>query len=126
MNFSAKKQQGITLITILFIFIIGCFFVLLGLKIIPIYMNHSKVVSALAAVEELPELPQMSKYEIEASLAKRFDFNYVTKVTTEDITIIKQDQYLKIAINYERVEKIVANLSVLVVFEEVLEIGGTE
>lgn len=89
-------------------------------------MNHSKVVSALAAVEELPELPQMSKYEIEESLAKRFDFNYVTKVTTEDITIIKQDQYLKIAINYERVEKIVANLSVLVVFEEVLEIGGTE
>ena len=68
----------------------------------------------------------MSKYEIELSLAKRFNMNYVTKVTNEDITILKQGNYVKVEIEYERVEKIVGNLSVLVQFYESFEAGDSQ
>ncbi len=121
-----EKQQGLTLITIVFILAILGFFVLLGLKIGPIYMNHSKVVNALVAVENMVDVETMSKHEIISSLNKRFGMNYVDKVTDEDITITKHDDYLKVAIVYERVEKIMGNLSVLVEFDESFEAGEAE
>ena len=123
MTSTAKQQQGLTLITIIFILAILGFFVLLGLKIGPIYMNHSKVVNALVAVENMVDVETMSKHEIISSLNKRFGMNYVDKVTDEDITITKHDDYLKVAIVYERVEKIMGNLSVLVEFDESFEAG---
>jgi len=126
MTYSAKNQRGLTLITIVFILAVAGFFVMLGLKIGPIYMNHSKVVNALAAVEAMPDIRTMSKREISTSLYKRFNMNYVTKVNDDDITIVKQDHYTKVEIEYERVEQIIGNLSVLVEFYEILELGDLE
>jgi len=127
MPHSLKKQQGLTLITILFILIIFGFFVLLGLKIVPIYMNHSKVVNALSALEEMPNIKEMSKSEVEISLSKRFNLNYVDNVVLgEDIIITKRPGYLKVVTDYERVKKIAGNLSVLVEFYEIFEVGDSE
>jgi len=126
MNFSAKKQRGLTFISLFFILSILAFFVLLALKIAPIYMNHSKVVNALSAVENMADVETMSKNEILKSLNKRFGMNYVTKVDGNDITILKQGNYVKVEIEYERVEKIFANLSVLVQFHDFFEAGVAE
>jgi len=126
MTFSAKKQQGITFVTLAFILAILAFFVLLTLKIAPIYMNHSKVVNALSAVESMEGVETMSKTEIIKSFNKRFGMNYVDKVTDKDIFILKQGNYVKVEIEYERVEKIMGNLSVLVKFYDTFEAGEPE
>jgi len=126
MTFSAKKQRGLTFISLVFILGLLAFFVLLTLKIAPIYMNHSKVINALAAVEETTDIETKSKYEIGASLYKRFNMNYVEKVKDEDITIVARGNYVSVDIEYERVEKLVGNLSVLVQFHEFFEAGETE
>lgn len=120
---STKNQKGITFLTLVFLLILISFFVLLILKITPIYMNHSKVVNALSAVENMENVEKLSKSAIEDSLYKRFNMNYVDKVSGDDITIIKQGQYIKVEIAYERVEKIMGNLSVLVEFYESFEAG---
>jgi len=124
MTFSAQKQRGLTFISIVFILGLLAFFVLLGLKIGPIYMNHSKVVNALSAVENMTDVETMSKREILKSLDKRFGMNYVDKVTSEDIKVTKATAYTKVEIEYERVEKIAGNLSILVEFYESFEAGG--
>ena len=124
MGFSIKRQRGLTFISIVFILGLIAFFVLLTLKIAPIYMNHSKVVNALAAVENMTDIETMSKHEIQINLNKRFDMNYVEKVGLDDITITKSSNYTKIEIEYERVEKLMGNLSVLVEFNESFEAGG--
>ncbi len=126
MTYSIKHQRGLTFISLMLILGILAFFVLLTLKIAPIYMNHNSVVNALSAVEEMPNVETMSKREIITSLNKRFGMNYVEKVNTNDITILKQGNYVKVEIEYERVEKIFANLSVLVEFYESFEAGETE
>jgi len=51
MNISPKHQEGFTFISLVFILGLIGFFVLLGLKIAPIYLDHSKVVSALAEIK---------------------------------------------------------------------------
>ncbi|MFW5442799.1 MAG: DUF4845 domain-containing protein [Methylococcaceae bacterium] len=123
MTFSPKHQHGLTFLSILLILGIIAFFVLLTLKIAPIYMNHSKVKNALSAVESMVDVEALSKNEIRSSLSKRFGMNYVEKVEKDDITITKHGEYLKVEIEYERVEKVVGNLSVLVEFYESFEVG---
>ena len=123
MKQSPKHQQGLTFISLVFVLALIAFFVLLVLKIGPIYLNHSKVVSALAEIEKTPDIEEQSEAEIRGSLNKRFDINYVDDVTQDDIKVTRHNDYLKVAIEYEVVTKIAGNLSVLVEFNDVIEVG---
>lgn len=118
------RQRGLTFLSIAFILGLIAFFTLLTLKIAPIYINHSKVVNALTAVQKMPGIVSQNKPEIKANLEKRFDMNYVEYVTNDDITITAQPGYVKVVIDYERVEPIMGNLSVLVQFHEQFEAGS--
>jgi hypothetical protein len=123
MPISPKRQQGLTFISLVFILGLIAFFVLLGLKIGPIYLDHSKVASALAEIEKTAQIEDQSEAQIRNSLSKRFNINYVSDVTQDDITITKHGNYLKVVIEYEVVRKIAGNLSVLVEFNDVIEVG---
>jgi hypothetical protein len=123
MNLSPKHQQGLTFISLVFFLALIAFFVLLGLKIGPIYLDHMKVTNALAEIKKTPDIETKSANEIRESLNKRFNMNYVNDVTQDDITVVKQGNYLKVIIEYEVVKKIAGNLSVLVEFKDVIEAG---
>lgn len=118
-----KRQQGFTFISLIFILGLIVFFVVLGLKIGPIYLDHSKVVSTLSELKRTPGIEEQSESEIRKSLSKHFDMNYVNDVTQENITIARHENYLKVVIEYEVVKNIVGNLSVLVAFNDVMEIN---
>lgn len=123
MKLSPNRQQGLTLIsTLLLLGLIG-FFVLLGVKVIPVYLDHSKVANALSALEKSGNVEGQTEFEIRNNLAKRFNLNYVYDVTQDDIKITKSGSYLKVAIQYEVVKKLVGNLSVLAEFNDVIEVG---
>ncbi|PPD50488.1 MAG: DUF4845 domain-containing protein [Methylobacter sp.] len=123
MNVTVKNQQGLTLISILFILGLIAFFTLLTLKVVPIYMDHAKVVNALKAVEQTPGVETKSENEVRDSLSKRFNLNYVYDVTQDDIKVVKHGNYLKVTIEYETVQKIAGNLSVLAEFNDSFEVG---
>lgn len=123
MNLSLKRQQGLTLISLVFILGLIGFFVMLTLKIVPIYLDHGKVKSALEALKATPELQTKSEYEIRDSLNKRFSINYVYDVKPENIKVIKHGNYVKVDIEYETVVKLVSNLSALAEFHDTIEAG---
>jgi hypothetical protein len=118
------KQRGLTFISLIILLGVIGFFVLLILKIGPIYMNHAKVVNALDALEATDNLTSMSQQQIITSLDKRFNLNYVENVSHDDITIVSKPGYVKVNIDYERIEPIIGNLSVLVEFHEGFESGS--
>jgi DNA-dependent RNA polymerase auxiliary subunit epsilon len=123
MNRSPKRQQGLTIIALVFILGLIAFFILLGLTIGPIYLDHHKVVGALSELEQVPDIEKKSETEIRDSLSKRFNINYVYDVNQDDITVTKQGGHLKVLIEYEVVRKIAGNLSVLVEFNDKIEVG---
>jgi hypothetical protein len=123
MNLPLKRQQGLTLISLVFILGLIGFFVMLTLKIVPIYLDHGKVKSALEALKATPELQTKSEYEIRDSLSKRFSINYVYDVKPENIKVIKHGNYVKVDIEYETVVKLVSNLSALAEFHDTIEAG---
>lgn len=118
-----KHQQGLTLISIVLILGLIGFFTLLILKIVPIYIDHNKVASAMKELRNSPDLLNMSEFQIRDSLSKRFNINYVYDVKNEDIEVVKHGDYLKVAIEYEVVKKVAFNLSILAEFNDVIEIG---
>lgn len=123
MRKNTKSQQGYTFITLVLILgLIGSFCFLL-FKIGPIYMDHGKVLSALSAVEKIPNLQELSESEIRSGLDKRFNLNFVSDIKAQDVTVIKRGSYVKVEANYEVVKKIIGNLSVLVNFNDVVEVG---
>ena len=79
--------------------------------------------SALAEIEKTQGIGELSHAEIRNSLNKRFNINYVYDVTQDDITVTKYGNYLKVVIKYEVIRKIAGNLSVLVEFNDVIEVG---
>ena len=119
-----RQQRGLTFISLVLLLGLIAFFTLLVLKIGPIYFNHSKVVNALAALEKMDGIDHMTPTEIRNSLDKRFNMNYVDHVTKDDITIVAQPGYVNVEIEYERIEPIAGNLSVLVEFHEGFEVGS--
>ncbi|MBL6987021.1 MAG: DUF4845 domain-containing protein [Methylobacter sp.] len=123
MNLSPKKQQGLTLISIVLILGLIGFFVLLTLKVVPIYLDHGKVKSALEALKAMPDVQKKSEYEIRDNLSKRFLINYVYDVKKEDISVVKHGNYVKVDIEYETVVKLVDNLSLLAEFHDSFEAG---
>jgi uncharacterized membrane protein YhiD involved in acid resistance len=118
-----QRQQGLTLLSIAFILALIAFFVLLILKIAPIYIDHSKVANALAALEKTTDIQTKSEQEVRQSLEKRLNMNYVYDVTQDDIKVIKRGNYLKVQAEYETVVKIFGNLSVLAEFNDIIEVG---
>ena len=122
MNSQTKYQHGYTFMSLVFLLGLIAFFVLLVLKIGPIYMDHSKVVNALAALEKTPDVEEKPEPEIRSILDKRFSMNYVT-VSRDDVKIIQSGNYLKVTIEYDVIEKILGNLSVLVEFSDEIEVG---
>ncbi|MBL1263028.1 DUF4845 domain-containing protein [Candidatus Methylomicrobium oryzae] len=119
-----KHQRGLTFISLCVLLFIFGFFVFLILKIGPIYLDHNKVASALSALKGDPEFPEMSESEIRSSLSKRFNIGYVDFIEPEDIKISKSSNYVKVEIEYEVVESMAYNLSVLVEFHDMIEAGG--
>lgn len=123
MYYFRQRQQGYTLITLSILFMVIGFFILLILKIGPIYMNHSKVVNSFEAVKKTKNIENQSTARIHTILDGRFNVNFVEHVSYKDVLIINRQNYLKMSVEYEVVEHIVGNLSVLVEFYEEIEVG---
>jgi uncharacterized membrane protein len=120
---SHRKQQGLTMTSILMLIIVICGVVLLLLKVVPIYMNHGKVKSAIESVVNLKDAEQKSKAQINKLLRKRFSVNSIYDLPKDAIKVIKRGNYVKIIAKYEVKEKLFANLNVLVEFDEFVEAG---
>jgi hypothetical protein len=123
MTYSTTKQKGLTFITMMLILGLIAFFTLLAFKIGPLYLNHNKIATAITDVKNISNVENLSKHEVRMSLAKRLNMNYVDKIKIDDFDITKRVNYISVELNYERVEKILGNLSVLVEFNESFEAG---
>jgi len=118
-----KKQQGLTLISLIFVLGMIGFFTLLVLKVGPIYMDHNKVVQALESVKNRPGIENESKQGVWLALNKQFGMNYVYDIKKKDVKITSRPGYLKIKIVYHTKQLLFANLSVWVDFDNEIEVG---
>jgi hypothetical protein len=124
MNLTPKKQQGMTMISMAAIAIVVVSMFLLALNIVPIYMEHGKITGALKSIKNNPEARDESPEQIKARFFRILEVDMVDNLITKDnINITKEDNgRTKVHIEYEVVKKLVGNASILVQFDDSVEI----
>ncbi len=125
MQRSYKRQAGMTGLGWLIVLALIGFFAMLAMKIGPIYMENYSVKSTLKSLESEPLITKKSPAEVRELIKRRFNINYVTVVKKEQVKIKKSGGILKVNVAYEVREPLFGNLSVVVTFDDSVEIVGT-
>ena len=123
MSFSSKNQQGLGFMPLVFTVTLLFIVISIVFKIAPAYLNHSKVVAMLEQLKQEATGEKKTESEIKASLTKRININNIDDITQGDIAVNKQGNAFKVLINYEVVKPIYGNLSVLIEFNDEIEVG---
>ena len=122
MKVSFRNQQGLAFIPLVFILALVFMVISLTAKIAPAYFNHNKVVAMLEQLKQEAASEKKTASEIKSSLTKRIYINNIDDVTPDDISLSKQGNAVKVFINYEVVKKLFGNMSVLIEFNDEIEV----
>jgi hypothetical protein len=98
------------------------FFTLITLRLVPIYLEYSKVVSVLESLTNEPGIGIKPRSEIIRLVTKRFDINDVREVDPKQIKVSKDKGMTRISIEYERREHLMANIDVVAHFNRQIEV----
>ncbi|MES9993944.1 MAG: DUF4845 domain-containing protein [Candidatus Thiodiazotropha sp.] len=120
---SPNKQKGLTSISWLIIFIMVGFLVYVGIKITPVYIDHYAVVSTLESVKNDPLSLRKTKREIRETITKRLYVNNIRHVNRDHIKIKRSGKAMTINVAYEEVRPIAYNISLIMTFDETVEIA---
>ena len=120
------KQTGMTFISLMLLLVILGFLALLVLRLAPIYMENYTIRSVLAGLKQEPGLAQQSAHEIRSMVENRLYINEVRRFdkqrSHEYIRLKKEEDKLKISIDYEVRQHIAANVDALVSFANSVEL----
>ena len=113
----SRQQQGMSLLGFIFILILVLFAVYIGIKLVPIYMNHFSVVSDMKSVADEPGSANLSPNLIRRNLISRFQISYVDGVSPENITIDRSTNPPQLVVEYQVEEHLIGNIDVVVRFK---------
>lgn len=110
-----SRQHGMTLIGFLFVLAAALFVAYIGMKLVPVYLNHYSLVSAMKSLAEEPDAPNMTEGRIRDMLSRKFTTNYVEHVRARDIEIIRGGG-TRIVAEYEVRVGLIGNLDAVAQF----------
>ncbi len=108
----------------IFMLALLAFFVLIALRLFPIYMEHFKVASHLEGFAADTWNKKLTDNDIRRMLQRRFDIDDVVHATTDDIFIEHtKNGPITIAIEYEVRTPAFGNVDMVVSFVDEVEVG---
>jgi hypothetical protein len=119
-----RKQDGMTFISWLVILAVFGFFILVGLKVTPVYLENFAIKKSLESLQNEPLLGRKTVREIRKLLMRRLDLNSIYDMTKDEVIIKRQGSITKITIKYEERRPIVGNMSIVMTFEDSIEVDS--
>jgi len=117
----AKHQRGMTFISLLLLLAIVGFFVMLGLKLVPIYLEHYSIKHVLVSFEQDRDLSKKSNAEIRELMKRRLKINGVYDFNVRENVDIKRDREhgnTTVRVLYEIREPVLGNVDLVVHFDD--------
>ena len=130
MNNYPRRQNGLTLISIILLLAVFGFFVLFGLRLFPIYNEHLGVKSSMQSVANQPFEKRKNVKEVRKLFLKSTGLNsvYYFKESNvkEHVTLKKSKDGKKMYMNvkYENSNKLFSNIFLTVKTDETIELTG--
>ena len=123
---SPKRQRGLTAISWILIIAIAVFLSMIGLKLVPIYLEHYSIQTLLRQLPEEPFIGEKGPAEIRKSLIARLKINSVYDFNPNNIVIKKGLNTYLVDVSYEVREPVLANVDIVVSFSNQVEIRPTQ
>ena len=119
---SIHRQRGMTPIGWVLVFLLIAFFVLIGLKLVPIYLESFSVGSVISDLKNEPGISSMTPSQIISIIERRLDVNMVETVSADDIYVESFGGTMTITADYEVRENMLGNVDVVVSFNKSVEV----
>jgi len=113
-----KRQSGMTMMSWLVVLGIAVFFILIGIKMVPTYMENYSIKQILANMENDSQVRKMAPAEMRTSFLKRLKINSVYEFNRDWIKFKKEKFGTKIEVDYEVRKPVAGNVFVVMVFSE--------
>jgi hypothetical protein len=123
-----QKQRGMSMLGFLMVLCLVIFFAFCAMKIVPMYIEFYSVKQALKGLAEDQGLAGATKEKIREMYLRRLEMSYADHVKKMDALRFESgDGGVKMVVDYERRETLMANLDVVGKFhaEQVLARGAT-
>jgi len=124
MTMTPVRQRGMTTIGLVLVLAMIAFFVLIGLKLYPIYYDSFKVGAALDSLKTDSTLTSKTSAEVVDRLMKRLSIDNVDHVEKSDVTVEKSGKGIRVSVEYDARKNIVGNVDVMVSFSKAVEVGN--
>ena len=111
-----SKQAGMTFIGFVLIVSVVIFLAIIGVKVVPAYIEFFSVKNAIQYVAKDAAFATMSKKEIASTFDKSASTSYITVIKGSDLIIEKTETGNVVTAEYQVTIPIVANASVLLDF----------
>jgi Tfp pilus assembly major pilin PilA len=95
------EERGMTVIGMLLLIIVIAFVALIGMKVVPMYIQYFSIKSTIESIRKEPQLAQMSAQDIQTAIQKRFDIGYVDNIQARDLKIRNERNGRVIDLVYE-------------------------
>ncbi len=116
MQIGVKKQQGMTFIGLVLVVAAIVFLAMIGMKMVPAYIEFMGVQKAITRIAAEPGFNDMSKKEIMQAFDKAASATYVEVVKGSDLVVENGDLGKVLSVEYQVVKPIAANVSVVMDF----------
>ncbi|GMR20007.1 MAG: DUF4845 domain-containing protein [Gammaproteobacteria bacterium] len=118
------KQRGMSMWGMFGLAVILGFFIMLGIKLFPVYMDDFTITNALSGLAKQPGSADMTNAEILNAMGRRLEIDTVSGFNLkESMDFENRGRKRVVRIKYESVTPIFANISVLIEFDHKEEIG---
>jgi hypothetical protein len=117
-----RRQHGLSLFAWLILIALAAFLAVVGLKLIPIYLESFEVASTLEAVAQEPGISKENKRVIWSKINKRLDVSYVDAVKPEHFSVEVKKGKTTLVLEWEVREHLFGNLDVVAAFDKRAEV----
>lgn len=110
-----KRQRGVTFVGMVFIAGLIVFGAIVGLKLIPAYIEYATIVNHLRELAKSPEARGTPK-ELQNAFAKRAQIDDIKSVSPTDLEVIKEGNSVVLTLSYSTKIALFGNVSACIDF----------
>ena len=115
------KQKGLSLTSWIFIIAVGLFFGLLGINMVPSYLEFYSISNVIESLKADPQTNKASVHELTNAFDRRIDVNGIYNFDKKWLHISKDLGKTIVEVKYEVRKPVAGNVDVVMSFHKKLE-----
>ncbi len=121
MQYLKKHQQGMSITGWIMLIAIILFFVLLGMRMVPSYMEFYSMSKMLESIRDDPEYRRAAPKELRKIFNRRININSIYDFDQKYLKIDRSKGKTSMVLDYEITKPVAGNVSVLMKFHKEVE-----